>query len=74
VHITQKAGVDGRLFGSVTNADVAEVLRKKGFDVQKAQVRMPSGPIKHTGEHGVTVAAHSDVVVDVTVLVVGETE
>jgi large subunit ribosomal protein L9 len=74
VEITQKAGVDGRLFGSVTNADVAEVLRKKGFDVQKAQVRMPSGPIKHTGEHGVTVAAHSDVVVDVTVLVVGETE
>jgi large subunit ribosomal protein L9 len=74
VEITQKAGVDGRLFGSVTNADIAEVLRKKGFDVQKAQVRMPSGPIKHTGEHGVTVAAHSDVVVDVTVLVVGETE
>jgi large subunit ribosomal protein L9 len=74
VEITQKAGVDGRLFGSVTNADIAEVLRKKGFDVQKAQVRMPSGPIKHTGEHGVTVAAHSDVVVDVTVVVVGETE
>jgi large subunit ribosomal protein L9 len=74
VEITQKAGVDGRLFGSVTNSDVAEALRKKGFDVQKAQVRMPSGPIKHTGEHGVTVAAHSDVVVDVTVVVVGETE
>jgi large subunit ribosomal protein L9 len=74
VEISQKAGVDGRLFGSVTNSDVAEALRKKGFDVQKAQVRMPSGPIKHTGEHGVTVAAHSDVVVDVTVVVVGETE
>jgi large subunit ribosomal protein L9 len=74
VQITQKAGVDGRLFGSVTNADVAEALRKLGFEVQKAQVRMPNGPIKHTGEHIATVAAHTDVVVDVTVAVMGETD
>jgi large subunit ribosomal protein L9 len=74
VEITQKAGVDGRLFGSVTNADIAEALRKRGFDVQKGQVRMPAGPIKHTGEHAVTVAAHTDVTVDVNVVVVGETE
>jgi large subunit ribosomal protein L9 len=74
VQIAQKAGVDGRLFGSVTNGDIAEALRKQGFDVQKAQVRMPSGPIKHTGDHAVTVAAHTDVVVDLTVSVVGETE
>jgi large subunit ribosomal protein L9 len=74
VQITQKAGVDGRLFGSVTNGDIAEALRKQGFEVQKAQVRMPSGPIKHTGDHAVTVAAHSDVLVELTVSVVGETE
>ena len=74
VEITQKAGVDGRLFGSVTNADVADALKKQGFEVQKSQVRMPQGPIKHTGEHVASVAAHSDVVVDVTVVVIGETE
>jgi large subunit ribosomal protein L9 len=74
VEITQKAGVDGRLFGSVTNADVAEALKKQGFEVQKSQVRLPQGPIKHTGEHVASVAAHSDVVVEVTVAVIGETE
>jgi large subunit ribosomal protein L9 len=74
VQISQKAGVDGRLFGSVTNGDIAEALKKLGFEVQKSQVRMPGGPIKHTGEHVVSVAAHSDVTVDVTVAVVGETE
>ena len=74
VKITQKAGVDGRLFGSVTNADVAEELVKMGFaDVAKAQVRMPNGPIKTTGDNTVTVALHTDVVVEVTVSVYGET-
>ncbi len=72
--ITQKAGVDGRLFGSVTNHDVAEALRKQGFaDVQKSQVRLPNGPLKHTGSHPVSVALHSDVASDITVSVVGET-
>jgi large subunit ribosomal protein L9 len=74
VRIAQKAGVDGRLFGSVTNADVAEGLSKMGLAVSKSQVRMPSGPLKVVGEHTVNVAAHSDVVVEVTVQVVAQTD
>jgi len=70
VTIAQKAGVDGRLFGSVTNADVADCLKKMGFDVAKAQVRMPNGPLKALGEFPVSVAVHSDVVVEVAVHVV----
>jgi large subunit ribosomal protein L9 len=72
VHITQKAGVDGRLFGSVTNADVADALNRIDFKVLKSQVRMPNGPIKTTGEHTVTVAPHGDVLAEVKVVVVGE--
>jgi large subunit ribosomal protein L9 len=74
VHITQKAGVDGRLFGSVTNNDVAEALTRIDFKISKAQVRMPTGPLKTVGEHIVSVAPHSDVVVEVKVVVVGETD
>jgi large subunit ribosomal protein L9 len=74
VRISQKAGVDGRLFGSVTNFDIAEALKKEGFEVHKSQIRMPSGPLKTVGEHAVSVAPHTDVVVDVTVVVVGETD
>ena len=73
VHITQKAGVDGRLFGSVTNADIAEAVNRIDFKVTKAQVRMPNGPLKTVGEHTVTVAPHTDVVVEVKVVVLGET-
>ncbi|MFK3736480.1 50S ribosomal protein L9 [Massilia sp. TN1-12] len=72
ITIAQKAGVDGRLFGSVTNFDIAEALSKQGFAVEKAQVRLPTGPLKTTGEHPVAVALHTDVVVDVTISVVGE--
>ena len=72
--ITMKAGVDGRLFGSVTNADVAEALTKAGHDIAKVQVKMPSGPIKTIGEHEVTVSLHTDVSVDLTVVVVGESD
>lgn len=72
VQISQKAGVDGRLFGSVTNHDIAEALGKQGFAVEKAQVRMPNGPLKVTGEHPVAVALHTDVVIDITISVVGE--
>jgi len=72
ITISQKAGVDGRLFGSVTNFDIAEALSKQGFAVEKANVRMPNGPLKAVGEHPVAVALHTDVVVDVTVAVVGE--
>jgi large subunit ribosomal protein L9 len=72
VQISQKAGVDGRLFGSVTNADIAEALGKQGFTVEKAQVRLPEGPLKMVGEHAVQVSLHTDVLVDVTVAVIGE--
>ena len=72
VQIAQKAGVDGRLFGSVTNFDIAEALAKQGCAVEKAQIRMPTGPLKTTGEHPVAVALHTDVVVEVTISVVGE--
>ena len=72
ITIAQKAGVDGRLFGSVTNFDIAEALSKQGFAVEKAQVRMPTGPLKTTGEHPVAVALHTDVVVEITIAVVGE--
>ena len=74
VRIVQKAGVDGRLFGSVTNHDIAEGLDKMGLKVLKSQVRMPNGPIKTVGEHAVTVAPHGDVVVDVTVQVVAQAD
>jgi large subunit ribosomal protein L9 len=72
VQVAQKAGVDGRLFGSVTNADIAEAVTKQGFPVEKAQIRMPQGPLKTVGDHPVSVALHTDVVVEVTVSVLGE--
>jgi large subunit ribosomal protein L9 len=72
VQIGQKAGVDGRLFGSVTNADIADALVKQGFAVEKAQVRLPEGPLKLVGEHAVQISLHTDVLVDVTVAVIGE--
>jgi large subunit ribosomal protein L9 len=74
VRVSQKAGVDGRLFGSVTNADVAEALVKLGLQIQKSQVRMPNGPLKTVGEHAVTVAPHTDVVIEVTVQVVAQAD
>ena len=70
VQVAQKAGVDGRLFGSVTNFDIAEALTKQGFAVEKAQIRMPTGPLKIVGEHNVSVALHTDVVVEVIIAVV----
>ena len=73
VRIAQKAGVDGRLFGSVTNADIAAALTQLGLAVQKSQVRIAS-PIKTVGDHTVAVAPHGDVVVDVTVQVVAQND
>jgi large subunit ribosomal protein L9 len=73
IKLTQKAGVDGRLFGSVTNFDIAEELNKQGYKVVKSQIRMPNGPIKTVGDSTVSVALHTDVVVDITVTVYGET-
>ena len=72
IKLTQKAGVDGRLFGSVTNHDIAEELNKQGYKVVKAQVRMPNGPIKMVSDSTVSVALHTDVVVEVNVTVYGE--
>ncbi len=71
VQLSQKAGVDGRLFGSVTNADVAVALKQQGIEVEKVQVRLPDGPLKTTGDHAVIVSLHTDVVVEITVAVVG---
>jgi large subunit ribosomal protein L9 len=72
VQVTQKAGVDGKLFGSVTNVDVSEALKIQGIDVPKAAIRMPQGPLKTVGDHPLKIALHADVVVTVTVSVLGE--
>jgi large subunit ribosomal protein L9 len=70
--VSQKAGVDGRLFGSVTNADIAEALTAAGHAVAKAEVRLPDGPFKAVGEYPVTLALHTDVTCDITVAVVAQ--
>ena len=72
LQVTQKAGMDGRLFGSVTNADIADALNAQGFEVAKAEVRMPAGPLKAIGDFPVTIALHADVVTEITVSVLGE--
>jgi len=72
VQITQKAGVDGKLFGSVTNVDIAEALKAQGVEVPRSMIRMPQGPLKTIGDHPIKVALHADVVVTVTVSVLGE--
>ena len=73
VQVTQKAGVDGRLFGSVGNVDVVEALKTQGVDVEKSMIRMPSGPLKQIGDYPLTVALHTDVVVHIKIAVLGET-
>jgi large subunit ribosomal protein L9 len=73
VKVSQKAGVDGRLFGSVTNHDIADELVKMGHPVVKAQVRMPNGPLKMVGDYTVSLSLHTDVAVEVNVAVLGET-
>ena len=73
IRISQKAGVDGRLFGSVTNVDVMEALKAQGLAVEKAMIRMPEGPLKHIGDFPLTVAPHTDVVANITVTVIGDT-
>ena len=72
VSVARKAGMDGRLFGSVGNADVAEALKAAGFDVDKAAIRMPEGPLKAIGEFPLDVALHTDVLANITVAVVAE--
>ncbi|MEK9771867.1 MAG: 50S ribosomal protein L9 [Nitrosomonadales bacterium] len=73
LQVTQKAGVDGKLFGSVTNFDIAEELKKAGYEVVKSAIRMPEGPLKVIGDHKISIALHTDVVVEITVAVLGET-
>ncbi len=70
--VPQKAGVDGRLFGSVTNYDIVEALKAQGVEVERANVRMPTGALKQVGEYPLQIALHTDVVVTITVAVIGE--
>ncbi len=72
IQLVQKAGVDGRLFGSVTNYDIVEALNKHGHEVERAQVRMPAGPLKQVGDYPIQIALHTDVVVTINVAVLGE--
>jgi large subunit ribosomal protein L9 len=72
IQVTQKAGVDGRLFGSVTNYDIAEVLKAQGHEVTKAMVRLPQGPLKQVGDFPITLDLHADVTATITVSVLGE--
>ena len=73
IQVTQKAGVDGHLFGSVTNVDIVEALKAQGFEVERAMIRLPQGPLKTVGDHDVTVALHADVLAHIKVSVLGET-
>ncbi|HTR57348.1 MAG TPA: 50S ribosomal protein L9 [Casimicrobiaceae bacterium] len=73
IQITQKAGVDGRLFGSVTNVDIVDALAAQGHEIEKAMIRMPAGPLKQVGEYPLTVALHADVTAQITVSVLGDT-
>ena len=72
VQISQKAGVDGKLFGSVTNGDIADALKAQGFEVAKASIRMPDGPLKQVGDHELVVGLHTDVTATIKVSVLGE--
>jgi len=73
VQVTQKAGVDGRLFGSVTNHDIVDALKAQGHEVERSHIRMPAGALKQVGDYPLQVALHTDVVVTITVSVLGET-
>jgi large subunit ribosomal protein L9 len=72
LQITQKAGVDGKLFGSVTNIDIAEALKNQGMEVERSQIRMPHGPLKQVGDHPVIVVLNPDAIANITVSVLGE--
>lgn len=72
VQVTRKAGMDGRLFGSVSNADVSEALGEQGFTIERSSIRMPDGPLKQVGDVQLDVALHSDVVTSITVSVLGD--
>ena len=73
VQITQKAGVDGRLFGSVTTFDIVEALKSQGFEVERSMIRLPQGPLKTVGDHSITIVLHTDVLAHIKISVLGET-
>lgn len=73
VKVTQKSGVDGRLFGSVTNVDIVEALKGHGIEIEKSSIRLPTGPLKTVGDHPISIALHTDVVSHINVTVIGET-
>ena len=72
LQIAQKAGVDGKLFGSVTNVDIMDALKREGVEIAKSSIRMPQGPLKQIGEHPITLQLHSDILATITVTVVAE--
>ena len=72
VQITQKAGIDGKLFGSVTNADIEEALKAQGYQIERSMIRMPQGSLKQVGDHPLAIALHSDVVANIVVSVLGD--
>lgn len=72
VTISHKAGVDGRLFGSVTNAEISDALKLQGHEVAKADVRLPDGPLKAVGEYPVVLGLHHDAIANITVVVTAE--
>ncbi len=72
LQITRKSGVDGRLFGSVTNADISEALKAQGYAIEKAQIRMPMGLLKQVGDTKIELGLHTDVVTSITVSILGE--
>ncbi len=74
LQIAQKAGVDGRLFGSVTSIDITDALRAQGIEVERSNIRLPQGPLKQIGDHDISIALHTDVVVQIKVSVLGETQ
>ena len=72
LEIKQKSGMDGKLFGSVTNIDITEALANAGHDIIKSEIRMPDGPLKNTGEHMITLTLHQEVSLEIKVVVIGE--
>ena len=73
VRISQKAGVDGRLFGSVTNADIAGRFAAAGIEIERRKIAIAE-PIKSTGEHAITVKLHREVQTPMVVKVVSSGE
>ena len=72
LEIKQKSGIDGKLFGSVTNIDITEALANAGHDIIKSEIRMPDGPLKNTGEHMIALSLHQEVNLEIKVVVIGE--